>query len=76
MTTPEKPAVILARFIAPATYRIVKISDPRSRGACYWFEIESMAADGTRRLVATCDTREEARELLKQLEAANANAGQ
>ena len=76
MTTPERPAVSLARRIAPATYRIVKISDPRSRGACYWFEIESLENDGNRRLVAMCDTRDEARELLKQLEAATAKANQ
>jgi hypothetical protein len=65
-----------ARPIAPVTYRIIKISDPRSRGACYWFEIESMTADGGRHHVATCDTREEAREMLKQLEAATAKANQ
>ena len=51
-------------------YRVIKISDPRSRGACYWFEIESVTADGARYHVATCDTREEARELVKALRAA------
>jgi len=65
-----------ARPIAPVTYRIVKIADPRSRGACYWFEIESMTADGGRHHVATCDTREEAGEMLEQLEAATAKANQ
>jgi len=65
-----------ARPIAPVTYRIIKIADPRSRGACYWFEIESMTADGGRHHVATCDTRDEAREMLKHLEAATAKANQ
>ena len=54
-----------------AGYRVVKISDPRSRGACYWFEIESITADGARQHVATCETREEARELVKSMRAAN-----
>lgn len=49
-------------------YRIIKISDPRSRGACYWFEIEAVHADGSRLHVATCDDRREARELVAQLE--------
>jgi hypothetical protein len=57
---------------APIAYRAVKISDPRSRGACYWFEIESIDADGARRHVATAESREEARELLRQLRAAAA----
>ena len=51
-------------------YRVIKISDPRSRGLCYWFEIESVTADGARYHVATCDTRQEARELVKALRAA------
>lgn len=54
------------------TYRIVRIADPRSRGACYWFEIEGLAADGSRWHVATCDDRREARELVRQIEAADA----
>ena len=65
-----------SRPIAPVTYRIIKIADPRSRGGCYWFEIESMTADGGRHHVATCDTRAEAREMLRQLEAATAKANQ
>lgn len=52
---------------APA-YRILKISDPRSRGACYWLEIEAVHADGTRYHVATCDDRREARELVAAME--------
>jgi hypothetical protein len=40
MTTPTK------------TYRIVRITDPRSGGACSWFEVEGMAADGGRWHVA------------------------
>ena len=60
MTTPTK------------TYRIVRIVDPRSGGACSWFEVEGMAADGGRWHVATCDTRTEARELVRQVEAADA----
>jgi len=53
-------------------YRIVKVSDPRSRGACYWFEIEATEADGTRHYVATCDDRREARELVAAMQADNA----
>lgn len=49
---------------ATPTYRVRKISDPRSRGACYWFEIEATATNGTTWHVATVDTKEEARELL------------
>jgi hypothetical protein len=44
-----------------------KISDPRSRGACYWFEVERVHVDGRRDHVATCDTRAEAREMLQRL---------
>lgn len=54
------------------TYRIVRIADPRSRGACSWYEIEGIAADGSRWHVATCDDRREARELVRQIEAADA----
>jgi hypothetical protein len=54
------------------TYLIRKISDPRSRGACYWFEVEALEADGRRSWVATCDDRQEARELVRHLEAAEA----
>jgi hypothetical protein len=57
---------------ATTTYRARKISDPRSRGACYWFEIEATAPDGSRHHVATCDDRHEARELVRQLKAAEA----
>ena len=53
------------------TYRIVKISDPRSRGTCYWFEI--LAQRGHERWsVGTYDTRDEAREALAQIRAATA----
>ena len=50
-------------------YRIIRIRDPRSRGACGWYEIEGMNAAGDRWHVATCDDRREARELLKAIEA-------
>jgi hypothetical protein len=53
------------------TYRILKISDPRSRGACYWFEVEGMNAAGDRWHVATVDTRAEARQLVATIEAAD-----
>jgi hypothetical protein len=53
-------------------YRILKISDPRSRGACYWFEIEGMTAAGERWHVATVDTRAEARQLVAAIEADDA----
>ena len=53
------------------TYRIVKISDPRSRGACYWFEILAECGD-ERWSVGTYDTRDEAREALAQIRAATA----
>jgi hypothetical protein len=59
--TPHNPTTV---------YRIVRIADPRSRGACAWFEVEAIAADGARYHVATCDDRQEARELVRQLEAA------
>ena len=53
---------------SPVAYRAVKIADPRSRGACYWFEIEAIYPDGSRRFVAVCDTKQEARETIKALE--------
>jgi hypothetical protein len=56
----------------PRTYRIVRITDPRSGGACSWFEVEALAADGARWHVATCDTRTEARTMVRQIEAAEA----
>ena len=55
------------------TYRIKKISDPRSRGTCYWFEIFAQHGD-ERWSVGTYDTRDEAREALVQIRAANASA--
>lgn len=54
------------------TYRIVRVSDPRSRGACFWYDVEGMAADGSRWHVATVDTRAEARQLVASIEAADA----
>ena len=51
------------------TYRIAKISDPRSRGVCYWFEILAQRGDD-RWSVGTYDTRDEAREALAQIRAA------
>jgi hypothetical protein len=53
------------------TYRIRKISDPRSRGACHWFEIEA-ARGGETWHVATVDTRQEARATIAAIEAAEA----
>lgn len=53
------------------TYRILKISDPRSRGACYWFEVEGLNAAGDRWHVGTVDTRAEARQLVATIEAAD-----
>ncbi len=53
------------------TYRIKKISDPRSRGVCYWFEILAQRGDD-RWSVGTYDTRDEAREAIAQIRAANA----
>jgi hypothetical protein len=50
------------------TYRIVKISDPRSRGTCYWFEVESKTPSGGWQHLATCDTRKEARDMIRQME--------
>jgi hypothetical protein len=52
------------------TYRIVKISDPRSRGVCYWFEILAQRGDD-RWSVATYDTKDEARTALAQIRAAS-----
>ena len=51
------------------TYRIIKIQDPRSPGF-FWYEIEARTADGQTDTVAVCDTRSEARELLRHMEAA------
>lgn len=56
----------------PHAYRIVRVADPRSRGACSWYEIEGIAADGARWHVATCDDRHEARETVRRIEAAEA----
>jgi hypothetical protein len=57
----------------PAPFHVArKIADPRSRGACYWFEIERVYPDGRRTVVAIADDRTEARELVRQLDAAAA----
>ena len=53
------------------TYRIVKISDTRSRGTCYWFEILAQLGD-ERWSVGTYDTKDEAREALAKIRAATA----
>lgn len=58
--------------LAPYGHRIIRIADPRSRGACSWYEIERVYADGRRSIVAVCDDRREARELVRQIEAAEA----
>lgn len=54
-----------------------KIRDPRSRGACYWYEIERVHADGRRDYVATAESRDEARDILRRLrgEAGGRSAG-
>ena len=51
------------------TYRIKKISDPRSRGTCYWFEILAQRGDD-RWSVGIYDTLDEAREAIAQIRAA------
>jgi len=47
-------------------YRIVRHRDRREG---VWFDVETIAANGGRLFVASLDTREEARELVRQLEA-------
>jgi hypothetical protein len=52
------------------TYRIITIKDPRTPGFRWW-EIEARdAATGTTEIVAVCDTRDEARDILRAMEAA------
>lgn len=51
------------------TYRIKRISDPRSRGVCYWFEIIA-DRNGDRWSVGTYETRDEATAALAQIKAA------
>jgi hypothetical protein len=51
------------------TYRIKRIADPRSRGVCYWFEILAQrGADAWS--VGSYDTKDEARQMLAQIKAA------
>ena len=50
-------------------YAIRKISDPRSRGVCYWFEILAQRGDEAWS-VGSYDTKGEAREVLAQIKAA------
>ena len=51
------------------TYRIITIRDPRTPGFRWW-EIEARnAATGTTEIVAVCDTKDEAREVLRAMEA-------
>jgi len=52
-----------------AAYRIIRTPDPRSRGAVSFFDVESVTADGRRSWIATVDTRDEARDLIRRLEA-------
>jgi hypothetical protein len=52
-------------------YRIKKITDPRSRGTCYWFEILAQSGD-ERWSVGTYETKDEARKALAQIRAATA----
>jgi hypothetical protein len=52
-------------------YRIKKISDPRSRGVCYWFEILAQRGED-RWSVGTYETKDEARKALAQIRAATA----
>ena len=42
------------------TYKIRRVSDPRSRGLCYWFEVEGRSACGARWQVGIYDTKDEA----------------
>lgn len=54
------------------TYKIVRERMERNPG-CYWFAVDAVAADGSGYRVADgLDTREEARELVKQIKAATA----
>ena len=53
------------------TYRIITIKDPRTPGFRWW-EIEARdAATGQTETVAVCDTKDEARDTLKAMEAAS-----
>lgn len=55
---------------ANATYRMLKIQDPRSPGF-FWFEIECRdGATGQTHTVAVCDTRSEAQATIKAMRAA------
>ncbi len=56
MNTPDTPA---------PCYRIVRGRDSRF---CQWFDVETVAADGARAIVATLDTMDEARDLVRILE--------
>ena len=49
------------------TYSLHKIQDPRTPGF-FWYEIEARTADGQTETVAVCDTREEARDMLRAIE--------
>jgi len=52
------------------TYRIITIKDPRTPGFRWW-EIEARdTATGQTETVAVCDTKDEARQLLRAMEAA------
>jgi len=51
------------------TYRIKKISDPRSRGVCYWFEILAQRGSDAWS-VGSYDTKDEARQMLAKIKAA------
>ena len=54
------------------TYKIVRERMERSPG-CYWFAVDAVNADGSGYRVADgLDTRDEARELVKQIKAATA----
>ena len=54
------------------TYHIKKIRDPRTPGF-YWYEIEGRDGEaGERHQVAICDTRDEAREMLRAIKAETA----
>lgn len=52
------------------TYRLLKIRDPRTPGFC-WYEIEGRnATTGETWTAAVCDTKDEARDTLRAMEAA------
>jgi hypothetical protein len=56
-------------------YIIRKVSDPRSRGACFWFEAFAVSPAGAESFVGIFDTRQEAREAIRAIRAASRPEG-